>query len=116
MTLSDRLRTGGVEDSAIEAEVSVDTHTETDLFDEPALASDPFLKLKERAQEALFGRLGARLYDASMPEPQLHAFVLQELNDRCFSPRGAVARWRSRAFVAARRHGETDEGQDRRPR
>jgi len=43
--------------------------------------TDPFVKLKERAQEALFARLGARLFDASMSEQQLHAFVMQELSE-----------------------------------
>jgi pilus assembly protein CpaF len=45
------------------------------------VVQDPFVRLKERAQEALFGRLGARLYDASLPEAQLHSFVMRELNE-----------------------------------
>ena len=35
--------------------------------------------LKRRAQEALFARLGTRLFDASLSEDQLHAYVVQEL-------------------------------------
>jgi len=37
--------------------------------------------LKLRAQEALFARLGSRLYDSSLSEEQLHAFVVQELGN-----------------------------------
>ena len=42
--------------------------------------SDPMVKLKSRAQEALFARLGSRLYDASLDEDQLQAFVVEELS------------------------------------
>ena len=41
--------------------------------------SDPLVELKLRAQEALFGRLGARLYDSSLTEEQLRDTVLEEL-------------------------------------
>ena len=44
-----------------------------------ASASSPLDGLKHRAQEALFGRLGSRLYDASLSEEQLRSFVVQEL-------------------------------------
>jgi pilus assembly protein CpaF len=40
---------------------------------------DPFAQIKRRAQEALFARLGSRLYDSSLGEEQLRAFVRQEL-------------------------------------
>jgi pilus assembly protein CpaF len=40
---------------------------------------DPFANLKRRAQDALFARVGSRLYDASLEETQLDAFVVQEL-------------------------------------
>jgi pilus assembly protein CpaF len=43
-------------------------------------ASDPLVDLKLRAQELLFSRLGARLYDSSMSEEQLRATVLEELD------------------------------------
>ena len=49
----------------------------------PALPPDsrnPVQDLKDRAQDALFGRLGNRLYDASLSEDQLHAMVVQELD------------------------------------
>jgi pilus assembly protein CpaF len=40
---------------------------------------DPLAQIKRRAQEALFARLGSRLYDSSLGEEQLRAFVRQEL-------------------------------------
>ncbi len=42
-------------------------------------ADDPLANLKQRAQERLFARLGARLYDASLTEDQLRTLVLEEL-------------------------------------
>jgi pilus assembly protein CpaF len=42
-------------------------------------ADDPLASLKQRAQERLFARLGARLYDASLTEDQLRTLVLEEL-------------------------------------
>jgi pilus assembly protein CpaF len=41
--------------------------------------SDPLAKLKQRLQTALFTRLGARLYDASLSEERLLGLVQQEL-------------------------------------
>ncbi|MDP8969282.1 MAG: CpaF family protein, partial [Actinomycetota bacterium] len=40
---------------------------------------DPLAQLKLRIQQALFARLGSRLYDSSLTEEQLQAFVQQEL-------------------------------------
>jgi pilus assembly protein CpaF len=40
---------------------------------------DPLRHLKDRTQQALFAKLGTRLYDSSLNESELHAFVLQEL-------------------------------------
>jgi pilus assembly protein CpaF len=45
----------------------------------PDGSRDPLAELKQRAQEALFHRLGARLYDSSLNESQLRAFVVEEL-------------------------------------
>jgi pilus assembly protein CpaF len=42
---------------------------------------DPLAELKQRAQQALFARLGSRLYDSSLSEEQLQAFVRQELTE-----------------------------------
>ncbi|MFT7600343.1 MAG: pilus assembly protein CpaF, partial [Acidimicrobiales bacterium] len=42
--------------------------------------NDPLAKLKQRAHEALFARLGQRLFDSSLDEQQLHTYVVQELD------------------------------------
>jgi pilus assembly protein CpaF len=42
--------------------------------------ADPLAILKRRAQDALFARLGTRLFDASLSESELHAYVVQELD------------------------------------
>jgi pilus assembly protein CpaF len=44
-------------------------------------ATDPLAHIKLRAQQALFARLGSRLYDSSLSEDQLQAFVRQELTE-----------------------------------
>ncbi|WP_407335235.1 CpaF family protein [Dietzia kunjamensis] len=46
--------------------------------DDPA--ADPLVALKERAANALFERIGARLNNPSLTEEQLHAMVRSELN------------------------------------
>lgn len=83
MSLRDRLRQS---DPSIEA--PADTPTEspsrlTALRDQSTatpMPVDPFASIKRRAQDALFARLGSRLYDSSMDETQLDAYVLQELS------------------------------------
>ena len=47
---------------------------------EVAAPPDPFARLKQRAQDALFARMGARLYDSSLDEEQLDTLVVQELS------------------------------------
>jgi pilus assembly protein CpaF len=47
---------------------------------EPSEPSDPLDSLKLRAQDALFKRLGARLYDPSLTDEQLRELVRRELN------------------------------------
>jgi pilus assembly protein CpaF len=42
---------------------------------------DPLAQLKLRAQEALFAKLGTRLYDASLTSDELQAFVGEEIAD-----------------------------------
>ena len=75
MNLRDRLRNAsGADDSAPSAPVFAARPAE-----EPA-AVDPFAAIKRRAQDALFARLGSRLYDASMGEDQLDQYVVQELS------------------------------------
>ncbi len=49
--------------------------------DEEAAPADPFANLKQRAQSALFAKLGARLYDPSLGEDGLHALVTEQLAD-----------------------------------
>jgi pilus assembly protein CpaF len=44
-------------------------------------AADPLVSLKERVHDALLERLGMRLFDASLTEEQLRAFVVQELGN-----------------------------------
>ncbi len=46
---------------------------------ETKASANPLAALKQRAQEALFARLGARLYDASLSEEQLRTYVVEEL-------------------------------------
>ncbi|MBW3605501.1 MAG: CpaF family protein [Actinobacteria bacterium] len=72
MRLSDRLEHR--QSSAIRASMSKDRkRTSTDRN------SDPLATLKARVQAALFARLGTRLYDSSLTEDKLLAFVQQEL-------------------------------------
>ncbi|HUP75249.1 MAG TPA: CpaF family protein [Acidimicrobiales bacterium] len=42
---------------------------------------DPFGFLKQRTHEALFARLGMRLFDSSLGEDQLRSYVVQEIGD-----------------------------------
>jgi pilus assembly protein CpaF len=44
-------------------------------------ATDPLAHLKVRTQEALFARLGSRLYDPSLTEEELQEFVSAELGE-----------------------------------
>ncbi len=48
---------------------------------ETPLPGDPLAHIKQRAQSALFARLGSRLYDASLTESQLRVIVTDELED-----------------------------------
>ena len=50
------------------------------LEDTSARYVDPLSGLRLRAQEALFERLGSRLYDPSLAEDQLRAYVVRELD------------------------------------
>jgi pilus assembly protein CpaF len=75
MSLSDRLR-------------DVGRPGERNLLDPPgpvwngeAVVTDAVAELKGRAQEALFARLGVRLFDSTLTEEQLQAFVAQEITE-----------------------------------
>lgn len=72
MRLSDRLE--HQQSSTMRASMS----TETRRFSADR-SSDPLATLKARVQAALFARLGTRLYDSSLTEDKLLAFVQQEL-------------------------------------
>ncbi|MSO36940.1 MAG: CpaF family protein [Acidimicrobiia bacterium] len=74
MKLGDRLRAAQAEQNSQGAlRVSTDDLTTT-------VVQDPFALLKQRAQDALFARMGARLYDASLGSDQLDVLVVQELS------------------------------------
>ena len=72
MRLSDRLQ--HQQSSAVRASMVVDGRRATGVED-----TDPLDKLKQRVQSALFARLGARLYDSTLTEDRLLAFVQREL-------------------------------------
>jgi pilus assembly protein CpaF len=75
MKLSDRLARAGQApaESTKGGKASKDKPAET-------APSDPLAQLKNRTQEALFARLGSRLYDATLAEAELRNFVQQELS------------------------------------
>ena len=45
------------------------------------VAADAVTEMKTRAHEALFARLGLRLFDSTLSQEQLHAYVAQEISD-----------------------------------
>ena len=58
-----------------------DTSGQTaEALHDPNETGDPLDSLKSRVQDALFNRLGARLYDASLSDEQLRELVHGELN------------------------------------
>lgn len=74
MRLSDRLEHRQPSRIGVRSPMSLDRN-HTGASD----GRDPLAKLKQRVQSALFSRLGARLYDASLSEDRLLKFVQQEL-------------------------------------
>ncbi len=79
MNLADRLKAARAgEPAEPEPTVPASRH-ELPVDVSPALA-DPFAGLKRRAQDALFARMGQRLYDSSLSEEQLDALVVQEIS------------------------------------
>ncbi|MEX0658936.1 MAG: CpaF family protein [Egibacteraceae bacterium] len=74
MTLSERLKRANGEAPPSPPETKVRA-----LPAIPHPASDPLAHVTQRAEHALFARLGARLYDSSITEEQLKDFVRQEL-------------------------------------
>jgi len=65
---------------------------------------DPLGYLKERTQQALFARLGARMYDSSMTEEQLQSFVQQELGQVVESERAPLTPGERRRLVVEVSH------------
>jgi pilus assembly protein CpaF len=64
---------------------------------------DPFGLLKQRAHEALFARLGMRLFDSSLGEDQLRSYVVQEIGnlmDEETAPLSAAERQRLVAEIS----------------
>ncbi|MEN9593999.1 MAG: hypothetical protein RLY23_482, partial [Actinomycetota bacterium] len=80
MSLKDRLL--GANDNALPPQHHSVTSTvnETAFDPDAAPIADPFVLIKRRAQDALFARLGSRLYDSSLGEDQLDSYVVQELS------------------------------------
>jgi pilus assembly protein CpaF len=80
MKLSDRLKAAQTADAQTELE-AVTPHSRQEIVHQEAApaAVDPFAGLKRRAQDALFARMGQRLYDSSLSEDQLDALVVQEI-------------------------------------
>ena len=74
MSLSDRLREAArpAERIALEGQNAWSADT---------AATDAVSELKRRAQDALFARLGVRLFDSTLTEGQLQAFVAQEITE-----------------------------------
>ncbi len=75
MKLSDRLKATGAAEPARPAAAAPAAPTVAPV------STDPLAGVKQRAQAALFARLGGRLYDSSLTEEQLQAFVMEELGN-----------------------------------
>ncbi len=73
MSLGDRLRTANTEGSD-DGIYSQNIRSQVN-----SASIDPFAVIKQRAQDALFARLGTRLFDSSLGEEQLDGYVIQEL-------------------------------------
>jgi pilus assembly protein CpaF len=78
MRLSDRLKQQQIEPSSVS---SAEAPTSLRLIGEhnDESKADPVVELKSRIHEALFARLGVRLFDPNLTEDQLRSLVLQEI-------------------------------------
>ena len=76
MKLGDRLKQLDREPALRGAETSRPGRS---AAEEERAAADPLAGLKDRTQEALFARLGVRLFDSALSEEQLRALVVQEI-------------------------------------
>src|SRR5262245_65454700 len=76
MKLSERLRE--------QTEAAAPERSALDFAPRPAagpVAVDAVNEMKTRAHEALFARLGLRLFDSTLSQEQLHSYVAQEISD-----------------------------------
>jgi pilus assembly protein CpaF len=79
MKLNERLKRKQIDDASNAPRAAVvppGTAIETD----ERSTTDPLLQIKIRAQEALFAKLGARHYDASLTADELQSFVGEEIS------------------------------------
>jgi pilus assembly protein CpaF len=74
MTLSERMRDVRPERTVLDPTGATARYGET-------AALDAVADLKARAQDALFARLGVRLFDTTLTEEQLQAYVAQEITE-----------------------------------
>ena len=79
MKLSDRLKAAQVDQQDDTPLATPQSRQEVERHESVVTAVDPFAGLKRRAQDALFARMGQRLYDSSLSEDQLDALVVQEI-------------------------------------
>ena len=79
MNLSDRLKAAQADQDVEPEALRPHSRQEVEHHAAAPLTLDPFAGLKRRAQDALFARMGQRLYDASLSEEQLDALVVQEI-------------------------------------
>jgi len=77
MSLAKRLKATATADSGPTVASAMFDSTPRTVHDRPL---DPLSEIKARANEALFARLGQRLFDSSMSEQQLHSYVVKELD------------------------------------
>jgi pilus assembly protein CpaF len=75
VSLSDRLRDAGLSGER----ASYETGSTSTPWAAPTV--DAVADLKARAQDALFARLGTRLFDSTLTEQQLQAYVAQEITE-----------------------------------
>ncbi len=107
MKLSDRLKAANVDapvPTSGTAPVPAPSKAKTgpklvkvDVIDAP---QDPLAHIKERAQTALFARLGARLYDSSLTQEKLQGFVRAELVSAMEDERAPLSATERKRLVA----------------
>jgi pilus assembly protein CpaF len=103
MSISDRLRQGVAANPADGPHRSTVPRNATAAERLERVVVDPFALVKQRAHEALFARLGMRLFDSSLGEDQLRSYVVQEIGnlmDEETAPLSAVERQRLVAEIS----------------